>query len=56
MNAQLGLSKSVSRVATPHVKDAEDRLKREKMLIEPAKEWHFYRLMDGPQGRGYRKL
>ena len=21
-----------------------DRLKREKMLIEPAKEWHFYRL------------
>jgi hypothetical protein len=22
-------------------------LKREKMLIEPAKEWHFYRLIDG---------
>jgi hypothetical protein len=22
----------------------EDRLKREKMLIEPAKEWHFYRI------------
>ena len=32
------------------------RLKREKMLIEPAKEWHFYRLIDGPQGRGYKKL
>ena len=31
-------------IATPHVKNAEDRLKREKMLIEPAKEWHFYRL------------
>jgi quinol monooxygenase YgiN len=31
-------------IATPHVKHAEDRLKREKMLIEPAKEWHFYRL------------
>jgi len=30
--------------ATPHVKDAEDRLKREKMLIEPSREWHFYRL------------
>jgi hypothetical protein len=40
--------------ATPHVKHAEDRLKREKMLIEPAKEWHFYRLIDGPQGRGYK--
>jgi lauroyl/myristoyl acyltransferase len=26
------------------VKHADDRLKREKMLIEPAKEWHFYRL------------
>jgi quinol monooxygenase YgiN len=35
-------------IATPHVKQAEDRLKREKMLIEPAKEWHFYRLIDGP--------
>jgi hypothetical protein len=35
---------------------AEDRLKREKMLIEPAKEWHFYRLINGPQGRGYKKL
>ena len=43
-------------IATPHVKHAEDRLKREKMLIEPAKEWHFYRLIDGPQGRGYKKL
>ena len=30
--------------ATPHVKHAEDRLKRENMLIEPAKEWHFYPL------------
>ena len=35
-------------IATPHVKHAEDRLKREKMLVEPAKEWHFYRLIDGP--------
>ena len=43
-------------IATPHVKHAEDRLKREKMLIEPAKEWHFHRLIDGPQGRGYKKL
>ena len=43
-------------IATPHVKHAEDRLKREEMLIEPAKEWHFYRLIDGPQGRGYKKL
>jgi len=31
-------------IATPHVRHAEDRLKREKMLIEPAKEWHFYRI------------
>ena len=31
-------------IATPHVKHAEDRLKRKKMLIEPAKERHFYRL------------
>ena len=31
-------------IGTPHVKHAEDRLKREKMLIEPAKEWHFYRI------------
>src|SRR5262245_26901291 len=31
-------------IATPHVKHAEDRLQREKMLIEPAKEWHFYPL------------
>jgi len=35
-------------VATPHVKHAEDRLERENMLFEPAKEWHFYRLVDGP--------
>ena len=31
-------------IATPHVKHAEDCLKRERMLVEPAKEWHFYRL------------
>jgi len=31
-------------LATPHVKHAEDRLKREKMLIEPAKERHFHRI------------
>ena len=31
-------------IAAPHVKHAEDGLKREKILIEPAKEWHFYRL------------
>ena len=31
-------------IATPHVKHAEDRLKDEKMLVEPAKEWHFYQL------------
>jgi hypothetical protein len=43
-------------IATPHVKHAEDRLKREKMLVEPAKEWHFYRLINGPQGRGYKTL
>lgn len=42
-------------VATPHVRNAEDRLKREKMLVEPAKEWHFYRLIDGLQGRGDKK-
>jgi hypothetical protein len=24
------------------------------MLIELAKEWHFYRLIDGAQGRGYK--
>jgi len=35
-------------VATPHVKHAEDRLEREKMLVEPAREWHFYRLTDAP--------
>jgi quinol monooxygenase YgiN len=43
-------------IATPHVKHAEDRLKRGKMLVEPAKEWHFYPLIKGPQGRGYKKL
>jgi quinol monooxygenase YgiN len=32
-------------IATPHVKHAEDRLKRERMLIEPGKEWHFYSLI-----------
>jgi quinol monooxygenase YgiN len=31
-------------VATPHVKRAEGRLKREKLLIEPSREWHFLRL------------
>jgi hypothetical protein len=35
---------------------ARDRGVNGKMLIEPAKEWHFYRLIDGPQGRGYKKL
>jgi len=35
-------------IATPHVKRAEDRLKREQMLIGPAREWHFYGLNDGP--------
>jgi hypothetical protein len=27
-----------------------------KMLVKPAREWDFYRLIDGPQGRGYKKL
>jgi quinol monooxygenase YgiN len=31
-------------IATSHVKQAEDRLKREKMLSEPSREWHFFRL------------
>jgi len=31
-------------IATPHVTHAEDRLKREKLLIEPSREWHFYRI------------
>jgi quinol monooxygenase YgiN len=31
-------------IATPHVKHAEDRLKREQLLVEPSREWHFYRL------------
>jgi len=35
-------------IATPHVKNAKDRLEREKMLVEPANEWHFYRLIGGP--------
>ena len=43
-------------VATPHVKHAEDRLKREKMLTEPAREWHFYRLFDSAQSRDYKEL
>jgi quinol monooxygenase YgiN len=42
-------------VARTHVKHAEDRLKRENMLVEPAREWHFYRLIDGPQARGCKK-
>lgn len=31
-------------IATSHVKRAEDRLKREQLLVEPPREWHFYRL------------
>jgi quinol monooxygenase YgiN len=31
-------------IATSHVKHAEDRLKREKMLSAPSREWHFFRL------------
>lgn len=34
-------------IATAHVKHAEDRLKREQILVEPAREWHFNRLSDG---------
>jgi quinol monooxygenase YgiN len=42
-------------VATPHVKQAEACLERENMLVEPAKEWHFYPLIDGPQCRGSKR-
>src|SRR5215510_11835840 len=31
-------------VATPHVKEAEQRLANEKMLVEPFRECHFVRL------------
>jgi len=31
-------------VATPHVKEAEQRLANENMLVEPYREWHFVRL------------
>jgi len=31
-------------IHTPHVKHAEDRLKRKKMLVEPSREWHFHGL------------
>jgi len=31
-------------IRTPHVKRAEDCLKREEMLVEPSREWHFYAL------------
>jgi len=31
-------------IGTPHVRHAEDRLKQEKMLVEPSREWHFYGL------------
>jgi quinol monooxygenase YgiN len=31
-------------IGTPHVKHAEDHLQRDNLLIEPAREWHFYRL------------
>ena len=43
-------------VATRHVKEAEDRLKREKMLTEPAREWHFYRLFDNAKSAGNKEL
>ena len=42
-------------IATAHVKHAEDRLQRDNMLVEPAKEWHFHPLIDGPEGPGYAK-
>src|SRR5262245_8409833 len=31
-------------VATPHVKEAEQRLAKEGMLVDPYREWHFVRL------------
>ena len=31
-------------VGSPHVKEAEQRLANEKMLLEPYREWHFVRL------------
>jgi quinol monooxygenase YgiN len=31
-------------VASPHVQKAERQLAAEKLLTEPAGEWHFYRL------------
>ena len=31
-------------VASSHVQRAEQRLEKEKLLTEPADEWHFYRL------------
>jgi quinol monooxygenase YgiN len=30
--------------ASPHVQQAEARLQNDKMLVEPAGEWHFHRL------------
>jgi len=31
-------------VASPHVQKAEQRIDKEKLLIKPGGEWHFYRL------------
>lgn len=31
-------------IRTPHVKHAEDLLKRKEMLVEPSREWHFHGL------------
>ena len=42
-------------IATAHVKHDEDRLQRDNMLVEPAKEWHFHPLIDGSEGPGYAK-
>ena len=38
-----------------HMKHAEDRLNREKILIESAKEWHFHRLIDGHRAVATKK-
>ena len=31
-------------VAAPHVRKAEQRIDKDKLLTKPAGEWHFYRL------------
>ena len=31
-------------IRTPHVKHAEDPLKRKEMLVAPSREWHFHGL------------